>query len=109
MNGSAYELAGDDSIDEGAAAFDVECLAGDAEGIEELLGCNGYGHVGVGQQVAVRVVDGDDALADAAGSVGDDGGGCELDVSVPDVVGLGVPDDLDGLSGASVPISGSSK
>lgn len=109
MDRCAYKFSGDDSIDERTAAFDVECLTRDADGVEELLGGDGYVDVCVGEQVAASIVDGDDAFTDAACAVGDDGGGSELDVAVPDAVGLGVPDDFDSLAGESAPISGSSK
>ena len=64
--------------------------------------CNGYGYVCVGQQIAVGVVDGDDALAYVAGAVGDDGGGARVDVSVPGLIGLRFPDDFDRLTGGEL-------
>ena len=77
LNRSANELVVDDPVDE-VATFGVEGLTRDAERIEALRGRDGDDDVGVGQEVAASVVDGDDALADVAGAVGDDGGGCEL-------------------------------
>ena len=76
----------------------MEGFARDAEGVVAHGGGDGDGDVGVGEQVAVGVVDGDDALADVACAVGDDGGGGAVDVAVPGLAGLGVPNDFDLLA-----------
>ena len=73
-------------------------FARDAEGIEALRGGNGDDHIGVRQQIAASIIDGDDALADVAGAVGDDGGRGDADVSMPDLVRLCVPGDLHRLA-----------
>ena len=86
----------DDAIDE-VAAFGVEGFAGDTEHVESLRGGHGDDDVGVRQELAASIIDGDDALADVAGAVGDDGGGGDADVSVPGLSGLCIPDDLDCL------------
>src|SRR6185437_13694865 len=57
------------------------------------------GDVGVGQQVAACVIDGDEALADVAGAVGDDGGRGLFDVAMPHKVGLGFPGNGNRLAG----------
>ena len=76
----------------------MEGLAGDAEGIETLRRGDGDDDIGVGQEIAASIIDGDDAFADIAGAVGDDGGGGDADVAVPGLVRLCVPGDLDCLA-----------
>jgi len=91
------EFVVDDAIDE-VAAFRVKGLARDAECVGPLRGGHGDNDVGIGEQVATRIVDGNDALADIAGAVGDDSGGGDADMSVPGLCGLCVPGDFDGLT-----------
>jgi len=72
----------------------VKGFTWDTERIEALRRGDRHHDVGVGQEVALGVVDGDDALADVAGAVGDDGGRSDADMPVPGLGGLCVPGDL---------------
>src|SRR5580698_10144617 len=73
LNRCADELVTDDAIDE-VASLGVEGLARDTEHVGPLRDSHGNDDIGVGQEVAASVIDGDDALADVARTVSDDGG-----------------------------------
>src|ERR1700744_6047973 len=84
----ADKLVVDDLVDEVDGTLSVQGLALHAEHVVVSRSRDSDGDVGVGQQVAARVIDGDEALADIAGAVGDDAGGRLLDVAMPDEVRL---------------------
>src|ERR1700733_7463879 len=76
----------------------MEGLARNGERVEALGDRHGDDNVGVGEQVAARVVDGDETLTDVACSIGNYGGGGDGDVTVPGLCWLGIPCDFDGLT-----------
>ena len=76
----------------------MQGFAGNTERVETLRSGHGDDDVGVRQKIAAGVIDRDDALANIAGAIGDDGGGSDADVSVPNLLGLRVPCDLDRLA-----------
>src|SRR6185437_16040919 len=73
LHGCADELVVDDLVDVVDRAFSVQGFARNAEHVVVSRGGDPDGDVGIGQQVAARVINGDEALADIARAVGDDG------------------------------------
>jgi len=80
----------------------VQGLARNAEHVVVLRGGDPDGDVGIGQQVAARVIDGDEALTDIARAIGDDGIWGSFDVAVPNEVRLGFPCNNNGLAGGKL-------
>src|SRR5581483_9622745 len=102
LHGRAHQLVIDDLVDEVDGTFGVERFARYAEHVVTLGSRDPDCDIGIRQQVAARIVDGDEAFTDVARAVGDDGRGRLLDVTVPDEVRLGLPGNGDGLAGGKL-------